>query len=297
MTTYVITFIPNRSQNFAPFLTQMAQNESRITVSGGMLTIDLGPDVSARFEVLPRSDWVIQSRGAVEDAALFVLLRAYFATSTSEEPGILVAAETDGQARLIAIADDDGEEQSPDPLTVTVSPNEILANSTVFESAWPIFIIGEPEDEDSPAEQGDIISLPNSGGLAIASLFAVTEIEREPMSFLVFNATPDEVVTEMLMPDAYEKVDDGFAVIELEEIDEQIEVASFNTDKGPVSELRVPLGIDQIDSLLSQLSPRVPLDASFGHVLDVDDASESFTVQMIDRSGFLNEIVTVRLLF
>lgn len=244
---------------------EVEERQGAFHVPGGMLVMP-GPEAGG---VLCRN---------ATDKGLYLLLSRYFDTA-GESGGVLVTPTGTSALTMVAIVRDEDTDFGETPLGFNVQADELLANESVFLSAWPNLIAGTNADFPDTSDEGsETVTGHDRDQMIFADVLATAEDDAQTVSFLFFGVTPQTVMEDIVKVPAYERLDPEFLTYSTGDENEPIEAVSFDTGEGPAVELRLPVTMANTDKAIRALAAAMPSDLS-GKVCfatDIIDAEEVF---------------------
>lgn len=289
---YQIGFAIDDAINMAAFLSQLAAENPEIVAEANGVRV--GQDM--RVAPVSGAEHTVTTTGATP-TAMHILLRAYFSSTVAPDAGVVIFPVGASEMRMVAITREDDTAFGDHAAGTTLSEQDILSSRAVFESVWPD-LWTEVDTQDQADPDIETIQEPSADGLVLSSLLQDPEETRDEVSWLVFEAPPQDVISKLLAAPKYDKLDDDFYQIDLPDIDAAIYVVAFATEEGPSVEIRVPLAARQIDDAMQLLALRnVTAKLALHYVTEVDDASEEFLIQDVQDGGRLGTPRRVKLVF
>lgn len=221
---------------------------------------------------------------------LYILLKSYFDWYNVSDAGATIVFEGPEGIKTVAITNDPNDELVANNTVSVLAASEILATEAVFVSAWPYITGSATEDlfEEFPPDQTAIVIDTNRKPI-ISSLLGDNDDDYETISFIIIGATALAVVDQLMIVPEYIADDPEYISYDIASIDHSIVAVGFNTDRGPVVELRVPIQQKQVSKLQALIGKRntETLAAELYFVTDINETEDEFTIQPVSSDGFL----------
>jgi len=127
--------------------------------------------------------------------------------------------------------------------------------------------------------------------MLFAPVLASGDDETKTISFLIFGATPKEVMEDLVSVSSYVVADPDFLILDLAPPRGPLEAVRFDTSNGPVVELRVPLPMARITDAIKLLAGKASAlpKAEVHYATEIIDEEGLFIIQRIEADGILAE--------
>ena len=289
-----LTLVNETPITAAAFLTALADRSDRVTGDQRGFLVD------GRMHLAPIAalDSACEVR-KTDERGLFHVFTAFFQDYRGPDAAIIVTPVEPEQFRTIIIVNDEGQQLGAGEAMMVLHQTELLAAEATFVAAWPNITAEDDSEDDDEAEGETVETGLGRDALITAGLLGDADTPRDVVSWLVFGASVDTVMRDLVGAPQYVAYDEGYLSFEEEDLEVSIEAVSFETDAGPAVELRIPLPMRQITETNIRLGARNAqrLRAKLVYVVEVDPGSEEFLVQNVLPDGHLEEPYQVRLKF
>ena len=257
-----------------------------VFLSGGLI---IGGEMRAIPAKSAGTDEYILKVSKGNDHHLYLLLKSYFDWFNAPDAAVSITFEGTPGIQTIAITNDEKDELVENEFGSVVAAQELLATEAVFVSAWPYLINFDDKDGDYEEEEAPFIVLDKTRQSLISPLLGDIDDNYVETNFFVFGKKPVEIMDKLLTVPEYQELDPEYLDSDLPDIDESIIVVSFDTDRGPVVEIRFPLQQKKISMAQKLLAQRniETLNAEIYFVVDRDESQEKFTIQPLHSDGSL----------
>ena len=290
-----LILVDERDIDAMVFIRRLAEKSSRITRRGAEFVVD---DSMVLKQVRDLGN-AIDANMATE-RGLFLIFTEFFASHSSVEASIIVSPQIEDTFKTVFIVRHDDQYTGDHELGTTVHIRELLAAEATFVAAWPNLVEMPDAPLEEEAEDGPTVTTGlDDDAFLVSDLMGAFDTPREPVSYFIFDATPAQVMRELVGVKDYVQHDAEFLVHEVESIEESIEAISLETDEGPVVELRIPMPQKEIAAANARLAARNAsgLKARLTYVAEIEDGSDDFLIQPIAEDGHLGAPRKVRMTY
>lgn len=286
---YRIDFSLAQDIGLAKLLGRLEARSSDISREGARYVI------AGQTIVHPSSDEGVDLKNASEEA-LFILLNAYFDEVAGTENGALVTMSDEGALTVVAISNEEDLVREEISIGLILPADEILANREVFLAAWPAIVESHFDEDVAPEDAPRVNTAQKESDMLFANILPSPQDESDLVSFMIFGASAEEIMTTLVRPSSYAVEDEDFLRADFPDQSGAVEVVGFNTSKGYGFELRLPLEQARIEDAIKLVAQQAaPLKITPHYVTDIIDEEETFIIQRIEADGFLAEPERIKL--